>query len=875
MQESVNELLENFKERLGQLKVDAETQNSLNDRISELRETNATLAAEMNARDTELQNTANQLEQAQQDLENCQSQLTSKAEELAAAKASPNENPELLAKVQEVENTNSELLEQLNSAKGDIAKAKEELKAARELSSSSIEQIRTLEGEVEDAQTCIHAFEEERSTIKAKIQEEAKEKTQQIAQSADNTIKGMQTKYDSKVKNLTQKCSEMEAELNSAKDALERTLEEGAASTTNVERLQGEIASYKEQIVLQTAALKRLEDQQLALTDRGKQVNEDLASIGRDILGLQGHLTTTRNATAQDIDVIFSGQAELEQEFKKVDSLEQENYRRQEENSELQKKLETAEKENRENEFLAKARRVLEDEVATLRKQLHFATNSKVEALENEKSLLEKQNSDLQSQVQSLERARHKINDMSTNRAKSINRDNLQRPVFEQISREDDEILRGIMPSPEKMLRDAMKENNSNSTSMHRPKTSHMSHTHDSVLRTQSKTQQAFSNPGSRRTTSRQSNNDQQPQQPRARAPPAIAMQSTSVKPSSTPSSNPEQEFEPSSQASTRKVSARGHGRQSNDADMLLTPRVTGNPQLAASSLSAVRTSSVSKETSSVIKPFAGLGPMDESPLSDIEPMMAQLNSVNTQEELTEAYQKTRNGKGAESRKNMPPQEIKAPRSDVVIPDSQSFGAGQPFVRSSIPKSQQFSDADALPPTPKVKKTRVPTAQEESIRRRSSMPLKGVLKNSQSTPISKPYDAQPTSEASKSSYFQGSASKGVLQEKPSGLGKNLNQAQTSTGRSGYNRVVSGISANSKAGTANNTRGATASRRLTSNLPGPGANAPTLPGVPARNRKRSFEAKDESEKLSNSKKPRISLPHQASNRVIPDSQKQHI
>jgi myosin heavy subunit len=804
--------------------------------------------------------------------------LASKSEELAAVQALPKENPQLLVKIQELENINSGLLGQVNTANGDAAKAKEELKSIQETSASNTEQIRTLEGKLEGAQIRIGGFEEEKKKIQAAAIEEIKKKGQEIAKMADFTKTNMQTMYESKLKNLKQKCSEQETELKSTKESLQRTQDEGASSATNPERLLAELASYKEQFVLQAAALKRLEGQQFGLQDRGKQVDSDLGSVGRHLEELQGHLETTRNATGQDLEEIFKAQEEIEGNLRKLDSLQQEKVEYQEKNNELQKKLETAEKGNREKEALEMAKHALEEEVATLRKQLKSATNSKVEILEKEKNMLAKQNSNLQAQVDSLNQSRHlaKNVDGSTNRIKSIHRETPQQmqtstfqqmspshPGYEEACRADEEILRGHMPSPKKMFRDAMKENNF--TSNPRVGNGSLSNAPTSVPETQFDSQPRAYNSRLRRASTRRSSNPYQSQQSETTLANTTETSSMTKLPSKL-----EEASEPSRRASTRRPSHRRQSGQSDDGDMLLTPNMTAYPQFCAPAVRTsgiTRTSSVSVGNSSAIKQFSAFSPVGQSPLTDLQPMIDQLESVNTQKQLNEEYRKTRDSKPTVPKNDVPDPEVNAARAERVIPDSQDLGRGPPYERNYIPLSQQFSDVEA---TPRPRKTRANalTAEEESTRRRSSVPLKSALKNPQPTPISNPHDTHTASEVKKSSYFQTPASTSVLQDKSSGVGTNKKQTQPSTTR-GYNRVASGISAKSRVGSSGNTRRATASSHPGSKYPAKGQHDSPLPGVPARNRKRSFEGKDGPEKPS--KVSRVSLPHQASNRVVPDSQ----
>lgn len=56
-------LFEDLKERISKIRLDQDTQNQLNERVSELRETNAGLTANMNSKQLECQGLTNRLEE--------------------------------------------------------------------------------------------------------------------------------------------------------------------------------------------------------------------------------------------------------------------------------------------------------------------------------------------------------------------------------------------------------------------------------------------------------------------------------------------------------------------------------------------------------------------------------------------------------------------------------------------------------------------------------------------------------------------------------------------------------------------------------------------------------------------------------------------
>lgn len=841
IQESVNKLFEEFKERLGQLKIDAKTQNGLNDRVSELRESNANLAAGKKASDLEVQSFAARLEQAQQDLDNCQDQLAAKSDELVTAQALPKENPKLLATVQELETTNSGLLGQLQTTNGELTKTKEQLTLIQETCLSNTEHIHTLEGKLEHAQTRIDGFEEEKKAIQAEAKEEVKRKDQDVAKKAELTMSNLHAKNKSTVKNLTQKCSDLEIELKSTKESLQKA-QDKCVSTTNNDTLLAEIALYEEKLGLQVVALQRLEGQRLGLQSCGQQIDDDVISIGRGIKGLEDHLISVRNATGQDLDAIFDSQANVESNFRKLDSLQQENVKYQEKNNNLQKQLEVAQNENREKESLEKAKHALEKELATLRTQLDSAADSKIEDLEKENNALEKQVSHLQAQVESLKQTHHlsKKADMST--TKSTYRETPQQiqrqptseqiypshPGYEEALSEDNAILRRQMTSPKQMLRAAMKQRTL-APNPQMPATSELNGP-GSIPETQSTSQPTAHSSTLRQTSTRPSSNFHQFQ--RTKTTRGTTVQSALAM---KPSSEVGEETEPSRQGSARGVIKRRQSGPRHDGEMLLTPSVASYFQYRAPpapNSGVDRTFPASAETPSSIKPLMAFSPIGQSPLTDLGLMTEHLESAITQEQLQQPKSKKRRLSQVDMpKKNGSDQGVGIAKPEKVIPESQSFGRGPPYERNSIPLSQQFSDVEET--LPKAKKNKTLSAKEESNRRRASgPPPKSAMKNPQQSPLSNQDDTRTTT---------ATASTSVLQDRSARLGKNQNQTQQQ--RTRYNQGTSGLSSNLKAGSRS-------------------SNPAGKSRLPARNRMRSSEGEHRRVSLSNSAP------------VIPDSQEGH-
>ena len=100
---------------------------SLNERISELRESNAALTASGSARELECQAIAKRSEQTEQELSSCQNQLRAKSEEVAALRTLPKNDPILLGKIYDLESAQRVLDGQINTISQEASKVKDEL----------------------------------------------------------------------------------------------------------------------------------------------------------------------------------------------------------------------------------------------------------------------------------------------------------------------------------------------------------------------------------------------------------------------------------------------------------------------------------------------------------------------------------------------------------------------------------------------------------------------------------------------------------------------------------------------------------------------------------------------------------------------------
>lgn len=341
-QESNNKHLEDFKQTVNQLRLDKEAEIQLNNRISELVQTNEALAVDKNAREREVQGLAKQLNELKRDLAECRGQLSSKNDELAAALAAPKEDPRLRAQMQDLETANNTVTSQLEGSKQELAKLKEELGTFQESARRKEQHIKDWEHKFGDAQSRIKNLTEEKNKILSNKQQEmekaCQEARQTIAKSAEASKATQKMKLESEINHLEQKVKEKDAELALAKEDLHKARDGSEAHKNNANKFQGELALYKEQLIQQTAQLKRLEEQNTG-QETSDRLSDSLQSIRSECAELQKHLESIRRENTQNVEAATRGQQAIERTLHRIDALENENAKLKETNAELQKRF--------------------------------------------------------------------------------------------------------------------------------------------------------------------------------------------------------------------------------------------------------------------------------------------------------------------------------------------------------------------------------------------------------------------------------------------------------------------------------------------------------------------------------------------------------
>lgn len=221
-QESTKKLMEDLKDGLDQLRLDKETESRLNFRINELGQTNHNLATEKRTLEHDAHSLTEQLNEVKRDLVDCQGQLSSKSDELAVALAIVSKDPLLRTKIQILESTNSKLESRLESTNQDISELKEKIQALTETLNFKEKQIRELERNVYIAQMTIKNFNDEKSKYITDKEREKEEECYNITQKFEGQKTTMKRNFEDEMEKLNQKYKERVAELNSTQAELSR-----------------------------------------------------------------------------------------------------------------------------------------------------------------------------------------------------------------------------------------------------------------------------------------------------------------------------------------------------------------------------------------------------------------------------------------------------------------------------------------------------------------------------------------------------------------------------------------------------------------------------------------------------------------------------
>jgi septal ring factor EnvC (AmiA/AmiB activator) len=337
LNESGLKLSEDLKERINDLRLDGDMKTSLNERISELREANAALTASRIARDLECDEMAKRIAELGQELSSCRDKLTARSEELAAILALPKENPILIGKIHELEVAKTMLQSQLSTAKQEASKATEDLRSCQEIVLNTRKRYQELECKVIEGRTTIHRLEEEKKKLLAIHKAEVDHACQEIAKSANAAKTEVKLQYDCRVKNLEQLRSEAERELALAREELQKIQEERGSHKNNLKKVQEELSTCKKQMAQQSAHMTRA-NKRLPTHDELERREGRLQEAITGIAEMKTKFEAVQGQTSQKIrDAIISHQIETESLIRRIDALENEKILLEGQNSDMQK----------------------------------------------------------------------------------------------------------------------------------------------------------------------------------------------------------------------------------------------------------------------------------------------------------------------------------------------------------------------------------------------------------------------------------------------------------------------------------------------------------------------------------------------------------
>lgn len=308
--------MEDLKSGLDQLRLDRETESRLNCCINELGKSNRGLIAEKIALERDAHNLAKELDGVKRDLAHCQGQLNTKSDELAAALAVPSEDPLLRAKIQILESTNSKLESWLESANQKVSTLKEEIQSHGETSNFKEQQIKELERSIDIAQTTIKNLSEEKSKYIADKERETEEACWNITQKFTVQEAAMKRNFEDEIKKLDQKYKDRDAELNSAQEDLSRLREAGMIYNDTIKKLNQK--QRDREVELQFAR-----DEAQTLREANDTLDSTVKDLNRKQKEVESELASAKDEVrrAQEVNVSTGDSVKkLDQEHKEVEA---------------------------------------------------------------------------------------------------------------------------------------------------------------------------------------------------------------------------------------------------------------------------------------------------------------------------------------------------------------------------------------------------------------------------------------------------------------------------------------------------------------------------------------------------------------------------
>lgn len=313
-----------LKERVDQARLDQKTEGQLNDVITRLRETNATLSSSLSAREDECKGMSARVVGLESDLTSSRSQLSTKCDELAVALALPKDDPKLRERCHDLERRNIALESQIDITTRETTSTKEQLAVLRKDLLETEKQFHQLQDGYNEAQSSLKKLAEEKNAYLSNAKLDIEKARQDVAKSSMAAKNELIMRNDALVKNLEQRRSEAESQVTQMKDELQRMQVERETYTTSTTQLQHEMSALREKAIQQSMHIERLEMQSITHA-AFKQQETTLECARCEISELKARLEYVKNNATEDLNAAVQMSNEIEHHLRQVDDLKNEN----------------------------------------------------------------------------------------------------------------------------------------------------------------------------------------------------------------------------------------------------------------------------------------------------------------------------------------------------------------------------------------------------------------------------------------------------------------------------------------------------------------------------------------------------------------------
>ncbi|KAJ8062845.1 hypothetical protein OCU04_008100 [Sclerotinia nivalis] len=335
-QESTVKLFDGLGERLDQINGDLNEKIKLSEQLNVLRESNATLKANLNSKDAELENHVARMYELTRELADVRSQLINKAEQLAISVAQPREDPELKKKVDDLITETSRLQKLLSIANDDKSQAENSVQIHQATITTTQNQLRETEDKVRKAEATIEKMEGNNRKLQIECRSAMERVRQETTQLALSQKKDLVAQHDSLVNDLKHKQTETEKKLHVAVEKSKKSQWATDEHAKTINRLKSEIATYKDQLLQQKLQLQSLEESSISAPQLQKYKQEHK----QEILSIRQEQANQRASSNACRDECLKIKGEIEGAQKRLRDMNDANELLMKENDRLRKRLE-------------------------------------------------------------------------------------------------------------------------------------------------------------------------------------------------------------------------------------------------------------------------------------------------------------------------------------------------------------------------------------------------------------------------------------------------------------------------------------------------------------------------------------------------------